>query len=92
MNWISGLLADRRSWLNFGNRGQLEILVEGDDRLKNPYGVILVNPTRHAHVRAAAGQRFIDWLISAAGQARIARYLIGGEQAFFPDAAPRGAE
>jgi tungstate transport system substrate-binding protein len=96
LNVASGMnayaLTDRGTWLNFGNRGQLEILVEGDDRLKNPYGVILVNPARHPHVRAAAGQRFIDWLISAEGQARIADYLIGGEQAFFPEAAPRGAE
>lgn len=85
-------LADRGTWLNFGNRGQLKVLVQGDDRLKNPYGVILVNPARHPHVRAAAGQRFIDWLRSTRGQAAIAAYHIGGKQAFFPDAAPREAE
>lgn len=96
LNLASGMgayaLADRGTWLNFGNRGPLEILVEGDRRLKNPYGVILVNPARHPHVRAAAGRRFIDWLTSAPGQARIASYRIGGEQAFFPDAAPWAAE
>jgi tungstate transport system substrate-binding protein len=85
-------LADRGTWLSFGNRARLEILVEGDERLQNPYGVILVNPARHAHVRAAAGQAFIDWLTSAPGQARIASFLIGGEQAFFPDAALSGAQ
>ena len=85
-------LADRGTWLSFGNRAHLEILVEGDERLQNPYGVILVNPARHAHVRAAAGQAFIDWLTSAPGQARIASFLIGGEQAFFPDAALSGAQ
>lgn len=92
LNVASGMdayaLADRGTWLNFGNRDRLEILVEGDHRLKNPYSAILVDRARHPHVRAAAGQRFIDWLRSAAGQARIATYLIGGEQAFFPDAAP----
>ena len=96
LNVASGMyayaLADRGSWLNFGNRGQLEILLEGDPRLRNPYGVILVNPQRHPHVRAAAGQKFIDWLISAPGQARIASYGIGGEQAFFPDASPPQAD
>jgi tungstate transport system substrate-binding protein len=96
LNVASGMdayaLTDRGTWLNFGNRGRLEILVEGDDRLKNPYSVILVNPARHPHVRAAAGQRFIDWLISAAGQERIASYRIGEEQVFFPDATGRGAE
>jgi len=85
-------LTDRGTWLNFGNRGRLEILVEGDERMKNFYGVVLVSPARHPHVRAAAGQRFIDWLISAEGQARIANYLIGGEQAFFPNAATRRAD
>jgi tungstate transport system substrate-binding protein len=78
------VLADRATWLGFGNPGTLETLGEGDDRLKNPYSVILLNPARHAHVRAAAGQRFIDWLVSEPGQARIARFLINGEQAFHP--------
>jgi tungstate transport system substrate-binding protein len=77
-------LSDRATWLSFRNRGRLRILVDGDDRLFNPYGVILVDPKRHPHVRAAAGQRFIDWLISPAGQMAIAGFRIGGEQAFFP--------
>jgi tungstate transport system substrate-binding protein len=79
-------LTDRGTWLNFSNRGELEILVQGDKRLFNPYGVILVNPAKHAHVKAAEGQAFIDWLVSDEGQAAIAAYKIGGEQAFFPDA------
>ena len=79
-------LTDRGTWLNFRNRGELKILVEGDKRLFNPYGVILVNPAKHPHVKAAEGQAFIDWLISEEGQAAIADYKIGGEQAFFPDA------
>lgn len=95
LNVASGMdayaLADRGSWLNFGNRGRLEILLEGDPRLRNPYGVILVNPVRHPHVRAVAGQKFIDWLTAAPGQARIASYRIGGEQVFFPDALPADA-
>ena len=81
-------LADRGTWLSFENRGPLEVVVEGDARLFNPYGVILVNPERHGHVKAEAGQTFIDWLISADGQAAIASYTIGGEQLFFPNAEP----
>jgi tungstate transport system substrate-binding protein len=80
------LLADRGTWLNFRNRQELKVLVEGDARLFNQYGVMLVNPQRHAHVKAADGQRFIDWLVSAAGQAAIAGYRINGEQLFFPNA------
>lgn len=80
------VLADRGTWLSFRNRGSLDILVQGDARLFNQYGVILVNPQRHAHVKAAAGQRFIDWLVSPAGQAAIAGYQIGGQQLFFPNA------
>jgi tungstate transport system substrate-binding protein len=81
------LLADRGTWLSFRNRQDLRVLVEGDARLFNQYGVMLVNPRRHAHVRAADGQRFIDWLLSPAGQLAIASYRISGEQLFFPNAA-----
>lgn len=81
------VLTDRGTWLNFRNRQDLKILVEGDARLFNQYGVMLVNPQRHPHVKAADGQRFIDWIISRAGQAAIAGYRIGGQQLFFPNAA-----
>jgi tungstate transport system substrate-binding protein len=80
------VLADRGTWLSFKNRGALEILVEGDRRLFNQYGVMLVNPAKHPHVKVAEGQAFVDWLISAEGQKTIADYKIGGEQLFFPDA------
>ena len=80
------VLADRGTWLSFKNRGDLTILVEGDKRLFNQYGVMLVNPARHPHVKAALGQQFIDWLVSPRGQAAIAGYRIGGEQLFFPNA------
>ncbi|MCO6414958.1 substrate-binding domain-containing protein [Siccirubricoccus sp. KC 17139] len=80
------LLADRGTWLSFRNRQELKILVEGDARLFNQYGVMLVNPQRHPGVKAAEGQRFIDWLVSPAGQAAIAAYKISGEQLFFPNA------
>jgi tungstate transport system substrate-binding protein len=80
------VLTDRATWLAFRNRGQLRILVEGDTRLFNQYGVILVDPTRHPHVKAEAGQRFIDWLVAPAGQRAIADFKIGGEQLFFPNA------
>ncbi len=81
------LLADRGTWLNFKNRGDLGIAVEGDKALFNQYGVILVNPAKHAHVKQAEGQKFIDWLVSADGQKAIAAYKIGGEPLFFPNAA-----
>lgn len=81
------ILADRGTWLSFRNRQDLRILVEGDARLFNQYGVMLVNPQRHPHVKAADGQRFIDWIVSPAGQAAIASYRINGEQLFFPNAA-----
>jgi tungstate transport system substrate-binding protein len=81
------ILADRGTWLNFKNRGQLGIVVEGDTRLFNQYGVILVNPARHTHVKQADGQRFIDWVVSPDGQKAIADYKIGGEQLFFANAA-----
>jgi tungstate transport system substrate-binding protein len=79
-------LADRGTWLSFRNRGELTILVEGDRRLFNQYGVMLVNPARHPHVKKADGMAFIDWLISAEGQKAIAGYKINGEQLFFPNA------
>ena len=79
-------LTDRATWLSFKNRGELGIVVEGDRRLFNQYGAMLVNPAKHAHVKRAQGQAFIDWLVSAEGQAAIAAYKIGGEQLFFPNA------
>ncbi len=85
------LLADRATWLAFRNRGELAILVEGDKRLMNQYGVMLVNPDKHPSVKRAEGQAFIDWLVSAEGQAAIASYKIDGEQLFFPNAGEPGA-
>jgi tungstate transport system substrate-binding protein len=85
------LLSDRATWLAFMNRGDLGILVEGDTRLMNQYGVMLVSPERHPSVKRADGQAFIDWLISPEGQAAIAAYSIGGEQLFFPNANEPGA-
>jgi tungstate transport system substrate-binding protein len=84
------LLTDRGTWLSFKNRGDLAVLVEGDQRLFNQYGVMLVNPARHPHVKAAEGQAFIDWLVSAEGQTAIADYKAEGEQLFFPNAAGPG--
>ena len=84
------VLADRGTWLSFKNRGDLAILVEGDNRLFNQYGVMLVNPAKHGPVKAAEGQAFIDWLVSPEGQTAIAGYRIGGEQLFFPNAAGSG--
>ncbi|MEI8146858.1 MAG: substrate-binding domain-containing protein, partial [Alphaproteobacteria bacterium] len=81
------VLADRATWLNFRNRGELEIVVEGDQRLFNQYGVILVNPARHPHVKRADAQAFIDWLVSAEGQKTINDYRINGQQLFFANAA-----
>jgi tungstate transport system substrate-binding protein len=81
------VLADRATWLNFKNRADLAILVEGDQRLFNQYGVMVVNPAKHPHVKQADAQKFVDWVTSAAGQATIADYKIGGEQLFFPNAA-----
>ena len=80
------LLADRGTWLAFKNRQNLRIIVEGDSKLFNQYGVILVNPKKHPHVKAQAGKKFIDWLVSAEGQGAIASYKIGGEQLFFSNA------
>jgi tungstate transport system substrate-binding protein len=79
-------LSDRATWASFGNKGELKVVLEGDARLFNPYGVILVNPERFPHVRASLGQAFIDWLVSARGQALIAGYVIDGAPVFFPDA------
>jgi tungstate transport system substrate-binding protein len=82
------VLADRGTWLSFKNRGDLVVLVQGDTRLFNQYGVMVVNPARHPHVRAADAQKFVDWVTSNAGQASIASYKIGSEQLFFPNARP----
>jgi len=79
-------VSDRGTWLSFRNRGDLVILVEGDKRLFNQYGVMVVNPKKFPHVKAAEAQKFVDWVTGPAGQATIASYRIGGEQLFFPDA------
>lgn len=80
------VLADRGTWLNFKNRADLAVLVEGDKRLFNPYGVMLVSAAKHPQVKTAEGQKFVDWVTSSAGQQSIASYKIGGEQLFFPNA------
>jgi tungstate transport system substrate-binding protein len=80
------VLTDRGTWLSFKNRGDLAILVEGDKRLFNQYGVIVVNPARHPHVKSALAQQFADWVVSATGQKAIADYKIDGQQLFFPNA------
>lgn len=80
------VLADRGTWLNFKNRADLAVLVEGDKRLFNQYGVMVVNPAKHPQVKAAQAQKFVDWVISPVGQKVIASYKIGGEQLFFPNA------
>jgi tungstate transport system substrate-binding protein len=87
----SYVLADRGSWLSFKNRGDLEILVEGDQRLFNQYGVILVNPGQHRHVKQQLGQAFIDWLLSPEGQKAINDYKVDGQQLFFANASAPGA-
>jgi tungstate transport system substrate-binding protein len=90
LNTASGLngyiLSDRATWLTFKNRGDLTILVQGDPRLFNQYGVMLVSPEKHAHVKKAEGQAFIDWIASKDGQETIASYKVNGEQLFFPNA------
>ncbi|MBX3665403.1 MAG: extracellular solute-binding protein [Burkholderiales bacterium] len=90
LNTASGMNAyaftDRGTWLSFKNRGDLVIVVEGDQRLFNQYGVMLVNPAKHAHVKKDQGQAFIDWVISPEGQKTIAGYKIGTDQLFFPNA------
>jgi tungstate transport system substrate-binding protein len=80
------VLADRGTWLSFKNRGDLAVLVEGDTRLFNQYGVMVVNPAKHPHVKQALAQAFADWVVSPAGQTAVAAYKIGGEQLFFPNA------
>jgi tungstate transport system substrate-binding protein len=80
------VLSDRGTWLNFKNRGDLAVLTEGDQRLFNQYGVMLVNPARHVGVKAKDGQAFVDWLVSADGQKAIGDYKVGGERLFFPNA------
>jgi tungstate transport system substrate-binding protein len=85
------VLADRGTWLSFKNRGDLDILVAGDKRLFNQYGVMLVNPEKHPHVKKALGQAFIDWLVSPEGQKAIADYKINGQELFFPNANVPGA-
>jgi tungstate transport system substrate-binding protein len=85
------VLADRGTWLSFKNRGELVVAVEGDKRLFNQYGVMLVNPAKHPNVKKELGQQFIDWLVSVEGQKAIADYKIGGEQLFYPNANDAGA-
>ncbi|TMJ82523.1 MAG: sulfate transporter [Alphaproteobacteria bacterium] len=85
------VLSDRGTWLSFKNRGELEIVVEGDKRLFNQYGVMLVNPAKHPTVKQQLGQTFVDWIISGEGQAAIADYKIDGQQLFFPNADKKGA-
>jgi len=85
------VLTDRGTWLSFKNRGELDIVVEGDKRLFNQYGVILVNPARHPNVKQELGQAFIDWLVSPDGQKAIADYKVNGQQLFFPNATVPGA-
>ena len=85
------ILTDRGTWLSFKNRGDLTILVEGDKRLFNQYGVMLVNPDKHPSVKKELGQMFVDWVISPEGQQAIVDYKINGEQLFFPDAGQAGA-
>jgi tungstate transport system substrate-binding protein len=80
------VMSDRGTWLNFKNRGDLAVLVEGDKRLFNQYGVMLVSAAKHPQVKTTEGQQFIDWVTGPAGQAVIASYKIGGEQLFFPNA------
>ena len=85
------VLSDRGTWISFRNRGDLEIVVEGDKRLFNQYGVMLVNPEKYPSVKQELGQSFVDWLVSPEGQAAIAGYKIDGQQLFFPDAEKKGA-
>jgi tungstate transport system substrate-binding protein len=85
------ILSDRGTWISFKNRGDLVIAVEGDRRLFNQYGVMLVNPEKHPNVKKDLGQAFVDWVISPEGQKAIAGYKIGGEQLFFPNAGTPGA-
>ena len=85
------VLSDRGTWIHFKNKGDLEIVVEGDKRMFNQYGVMLVNPAKHPNVKKELGQQFIDWLISPDGQKTIANYKINGQQLFYPNADDAGA-
>ena len=85
------VLSDRGTWIHYKNKGELAILVEGDKRMFNQYGVMLVNPAKHPNVKKELGQQFIDWLVSAEGQKAIANYKINGEQLFYPNAGDAGA-
>jgi tungstate transport system substrate-binding protein len=95
LNAASGLdgytMSDRGTWISFKNKGRLAIVVEGEPRLFNQYGVILVNPAKHAHVKAKDGQAFIDWLVSEQGQKAIADFQVEGQQLFFPNAKQGGS-
>lgn len=95
LNIASGLeaysLTDRGTWMSFKNRGKLALLVEGDPRLFNQYGIILVHPAKHKHIKTRDGQAFIDWLLSDKGQQAIAAFRIAGQQAFFPNARKNGS-
>ena len=82
------VMTDRGTWLSFKNRGELAIVVQGDKSLFNQYGVMVVNPARHPHVKAALAQKFADWVVSPVGQQAVADYRVGGEQLFFPNATP----
>ena len=85
------VLSDRGTWISFKNKGDLVVAVEGDKRLFNQYGVMLVNPAKHPNVKKELGQQFIDWLLSREGQQAIADYKIDGQQLFFPNAADPSA-
>ena len=80
------VMTDRATWISFGNKGDYQIAVEGDAKMFNQYGIILVNPEKHPNVKADMGQQFVDWVISAEGQDAIASYKIDGQQLFFPNA------
>jgi tungstate transport system substrate-binding protein len=84
------VLSDRGTWISFKNKGELQIAVEGDKRLFNQYGIILVNPAKHPNVKKDLGQQFIDWVLSSEGQNAIKSYTVNGQQLFFPNAAPTG--
>ena len=79
-------MTDRGTWISFRNKGNFEIVLQGDNDLFNQYGIILVSPDKHPHIKAKAGQAFIDWILSNEGQNAIADYQLGGEQLFFPNA------
>ena len=83
------VMSDRATWISFGNKGVHRIVVEGDSRLFNQYGIILVNPAKHPNVKAGLGQQFVDWILSREGQAAIGSFTVDGRQLFFPNAARR---